>query len=275
MDVRAIPLGKLRAAEWNANEPGAELVRKLRRSIERFGLVANLVVRKHPTRRGAFEVLSGNHRLDILRELGFDEAPCVVVDVDDARARLLAVALNRGGENDPQAYSRLIADVVDALGSADELVELLPESTESIDAALARLEALPDAIPSAGRYPLVDTFALGFKLEAALACGNRQRALAFGEHAEDFAWWYGHVFERVVVGSLDFADFADIDDLDVDAFPRGARSPHEFVLTAIGETKRALTARVAKLAKIAGAELDRLALDEHDGLVFGSWRSTS
>jgi hypothetical protein len=277
VDVRAIPLGKLRAAEWNANRPGPELVRKLRRSLERFGLVSNLVVRKHPTRRGSFEVLSGNHRLELLLELGFDEAPCVVVDVDDARARLLAVTLNRGGENDPQAYAQLIADVVDALGSSDELIELLPETAESLDVALARLEALPAPAPQAGRYPLVSTWKLGFKLEAALACRRRDVALAAGEDAEALAWWYGHAFARASIADGDgsyFADFVDLDDAGVD-LARVFRGGGEFVLALAGTSRRSMSAAVRKAAKAVGGELEVLAIDEHDDVVFGSWRSTS
>ena len=42
-----------------------------------------------------YEVLAGNQRLRVLRELDVDSVHCVVVDLDDADARLLAQALNR------------------------------------------------------------------------------------------------------------------------------------------------------------------------------------
>jgi len=276
VDVVEIPLAKLRLAEWNANRPSDELVRKLKRSIERFGVVANLVVRRHPTRRGAFEVLSGNHRLELYRELGLESTACVIVDVDDARARLLAVALNRGGSDDPIAYSELIRDVIAGLGDRSELEDLLPETDDSIDAALARLEALPPAVPRDDRYPLLDTMRLGFKLEAALACRRRKLALTAGDSVAELAWWYGHVFARArpLAGArLELADYVDLDDAHTDlelAFAGGER-----VISIVGTAKRALSSRVSMAAKTAGAELERLALDEHDGLVFGSWRSTT
>jgi ParB family chromosome partitioning protein len=76
------------------------------RSIERFGFVENLVARPHPDRAGRYEVVSGNHRLQICAEMGIDPAPVVVADLDDAEARLLAQALNRTrGQDDPQAYA--------------------------------------------------------------------------------------------------------------------------------------------------------------------------
>jgi ParB family chromosome partitioning protein len=63
---------------------------KVRRSIVEFGVIENLVARPHPELPGKFEVLSGNHRLRVLRELGHETAPVVVVELGDTEARLLA-----------------------------------------------------------------------------------------------------------------------------------------------------------------------------------------
>jgi ParB-like chromosome segregation protein Spo0J len=70
-------------------------LRRRRRSLTEFGIVENLVVRPHPERPGVFEVISGNHRLRLLCELGFTAAPVALVELVDARARLLAQTLNR------------------------------------------------------------------------------------------------------------------------------------------------------------------------------------
>jgi ParB family transcriptional regulator, chromosome partitioning protein len=65
--------------------------------------VENLVARPHPDEAGAFEVVSGNHRLLLYLELGMETAPCHVVELDDARARILAQTLNRTrDEDDPE-----------------------------------------------------------------------------------------------------------------------------------------------------------------------------
>jgi len=103
---KQIKLEWLVEAAWNANRVPAGTLRKLRRSLEQFGVVEDLVARPHPELPGRFEVLSGNHRLRLLHELGYRTAPVVLVELDDARARLLAQTLNRTrGSDDRKAYA--------------------------------------------------------------------------------------------------------------------------------------------------------------------------
>lgn len=137
--VKQLPLGELHNAEWNANRVPSDVLEKVRRSITEFGVVENLVARPHPSGDG-YEVLSGNHRLMIFREMGLKKAPVIVVDVDDAKARVLAQTLNRTrGADDPEAYARLLDDVLKEMSVA-EVVAFLPETAESIQRALSQIE---------------------------------------------------------------------------------------------------------------------------------------
>jgi ParB family chromosome partitioning protein len=86
MQVESIPLSCLRPAPWNPNRVSRGTRAKICRSIEEFGVVENLVARPHPEEVGAWEVISGNHRLQILAELGHTEVSVVVVALDDAHA---------------------------------------------------------------------------------------------------------------------------------------------------------------------------------------------
>ena len=136
MMIQDIPIDDLREAPWNANQMDMEMMARLRESISRFGVVENLVVRS--INDATYEVLGGNQRLQVLRDLGWDHAPCVVVEVDDSEARLMAQALNRiEGEDDLGLKAELIRDVLKAIPE-NQVLSLLPESAGSL-AALASL----------------------------------------------------------------------------------------------------------------------------------------
>ena len=132
MKVAELPLHQLREAPWNSNQMDEDMMARLGRSIGRYGLVENLVVR--PVDTDTYEVLSGNQRLKLLKELTFSEVPCVVVDLDDANARLLAQALNHiQGEDDLGLRAELVRKALETVTGA-EVLDLLPETAESLDA---------------------------------------------------------------------------------------------------------------------------------------------
>ena len=154
-EVEHLPIGKLWPAEWNANRVPESVMAKIRRSLEEFGVVENLVVRSHPDRPGEYEVVSGNHRLRLYRERGMETVPCIVRELDDAHARLLAQTLNRTrGQDDPKAYARLLEEVLASLDKS-EVLAFLPESESALDRALAAIRppADPDEAPAAPEEP--------------------------------------------------------------------------------------------------------------------------
>jgi ParB family chromosome partitioning protein len=137
MKLTTVKLGELHEAQWNANRVSKATLEKIRTSIERYGVVENLVVR--PRTEGGYEVLSGNHRLGIYREMKRPSAPCYVIELDDAHARLLAQTLNRTrGEDDPDAYADLLRDVLAQL-PAEDVVAVLPETGETLAKVLGEL----------------------------------------------------------------------------------------------------------------------------------------
>jgi ParB family chromosome partitioning protein len=136
LKVTDLPLVQLKEAPWNPNQMAEAMLSRLRESLTRYGLVQNLVVR--PLSNGSYEVLSGNQRLQVLRELQRSPVPCVVVDLDNAQARLLSQALNRiGGEDDLGLRAEMLKEVLEQVPQADVL-RLLPETTQGL-AALASL----------------------------------------------------------------------------------------------------------------------------------------
>jgi ParB family chromosome partitioning protein len=130
MKVIEIALDRLREAPWNANNMATTMMALLKESIARYGLLDNFVVRHLGL--NIFEVLSGNQRFRALREAGFLSAPCVVVTVDDAHARLLADALNHiKGEDDLGLRAEMMRKVLASVPEKDVLA-LLPETVESL-----------------------------------------------------------------------------------------------------------------------------------------------
>ena len=132
MDVVDLPLTQLREASWNSNRMDADMTARLRESVLRYGLVQPLVVR--PMDERTYEVLSGNQKVDLLRQAAQTKVPCIVVELDDARARLLAQALNHiRGEDDLGLRAEVIRGLLDVLPE-QEVLAVLPESAESLHA---------------------------------------------------------------------------------------------------------------------------------------------
>ena len=141
MNVITIALAELAAPAWNANEMEESMRAKLRRSIESFGVMAPLVVRRID--EGRYEVVGGSQRLAVLEELGHESAPCVLVEADDAHARLLSQALNHiAGQDNPALRADLLKKVLEEL-PLDRVLELLPETPKTLQSIMA---ATPETI---------------------------------------------------------------------------------------------------------------------------------
>lgn len=136
MRIVEVDLSKLKPAPWNPNHMEADKLSRLKKSLQSYGLVQNLVVR--PIGNNHYEVLSGNQRLSILKELKISPVPCVVVNLDDAHSRLLAQALNHiHGEDDLGMRAEVLREVLETV-SEQEILALLPETSGGL-AALANL----------------------------------------------------------------------------------------------------------------------------------------
>ena len=122
----------IESAPWNPNDMNDAMRSRLRASMHRFGIVVPLVVRR--TETGRYETVGGAHRVGVMQEMGARTAPCIVVDADDAEARLLSQALNHvAGQDNPGLRAQVVRDLLDALPE-DEVLSVLPDSAESLQA---------------------------------------------------------------------------------------------------------------------------------------------
>lgn len=131
MNIVELPLNLLQEAPWNPNQMDEVMSNRLKESLSRYGLVEPLVVR--PDEDG-YEVLSGNQRLKVIESMGIDSVPCVIVNLNDNEAMLLAQALNGlRGEDDLALKGELFRKVLETLPES-KILSLLPETSDSLQA---------------------------------------------------------------------------------------------------------------------------------------------
>ena len=129
MKIVELPIEKLNEAPWNPNQMDEPMQERLRESLSRYGLVEPLVAR--PV-NGLYEVLSGNQRLKVIESMAIKAVPCVVVDLSDNEAMLLAQALNGlRGEDDLAMKGELLRNILTAMPES-EVLSLLPETADSL-----------------------------------------------------------------------------------------------------------------------------------------------
>src|SRR5680860_1804872 len=105
LTIEEVPLDSLSPDTANPRRISEKDLEALTRSMREFGLVDPLVARRE-TR----VVIGGHQRLLAARKLGLRTVPVVFLALDEERARLLNVALNRiSGEFDPELLGRLLA----------------------------------------------------------------------------------------------------------------------------------------------------------------------
>jgi ParB family chromosome partitioning protein len=127
-----LPIKALSEAPWNPNRMDEAACERLKESLRRYGLVQPLVVR--PIGRSKYEVINGNQRLRIITEKGTNDVCCVVVNLNDSEAMLLAEALNGIRGEDDLAMKGAILKKILATISQEKVLSLLPETAESLQA---------------------------------------------------------------------------------------------------------------------------------------------
>lgn len=86
------PITALIPADYNPRKklkPGDPEFEKIKTSIEEFGYTDPIIV------NGDMTIIGGHQRWSVLKELGYDEVDCVVVDVDKQSEKALNIALNK------------------------------------------------------------------------------------------------------------------------------------------------------------------------------------
>ena len=118
MEFKKINLSDLKHAEYNPRvdlKPGDKEFGKIKGSIAEFGYVEPIIVNSDMT------IIGGHQRAKVLKEVGYTEIDCVVIEVDKTKEKALNIALNKiSGEWDFEALAKLL----DELKEEDYDIEL-------------------------------------------------------------------------------------------------------------------------------------------------------
>lgn len=134
MELKKQKMGDLKIATYNPrkelNEKDKEY-QKIKNSIIEFGYVAPIIINADKT------VISGHQRIKVLKDLGYEEIDCIVVNFDKNKEKLLNIALNKiSGEWDYQKlesiFNELDENNIDLLitGFDEKEINKLIEETE-------------------------------------------------------------------------------------------------------------------------------------------------
>lgn len=150
-------------------QPGDAEYEKLKRSILEFGYVDPIIWN---VRTG--NVVGGNQRLKVLKDLGEIEVDCVVIDLDDSHERALNVALNKiSGAWDNELLETLLRGLqtdgfdLSFTGFDPEEINALFGPAEGEEDAFDVDAALSDGIP-----PTVQTGEVWLLGKHRLLCGD-------------------------------------------------------------------------------------------------------
>ncbi len=134
MNIQKINIEKLKAAEYNPRKdlkPEDEEYQKIKKSILEFGYVAPVIVNSDMT------VIGGHQRLKVLKELGYKEVECNIVDLDKTKEKALNIALNKiTGEWDNAKLEELLAE----LKETDIDMDMTGFSFDEVDNILKDIE---------------------------------------------------------------------------------------------------------------------------------------
>lgn len=132
MEVTFIKTDLVKPNDYNPNIVQEDILAKLRAEIAQNGLTVPITVRK---RDNAYEVVDGEHRWRICRDLGFKEIPCIIQDFDDNEAKIKTLQLNyMHGYAVPVKLASLIHDLSKEI-KLEDLAKRLPyEEVQMLDA---------------------------------------------------------------------------------------------------------------------------------------------
>jgi len=109
MKFEKVKIDLLKPAEYNPRKtlkPKDKEYQKIKNSIEEFGYVEPIIVNKDMT------VIGGHQRINVLKDLGYNEIEVIIIDIDKTKEKALNIALNKiTGEWDNSKLADLLLEL--------------------------------------------------------------------------------------------------------------------------------------------------------------------
>lgn len=200
--IQMVPVERLKPAAYNPRKklkPGDKTYEDIKSAIARFGMVQNLVWN---SKTG--NLIAGHQRLRVgIREFGWKQAPCVVVDLPEEREKQLNILLNKVGEGNwsTAKLSDLLAEL--ALNPQIELTDLGFDESEIetlLKTPTPKTKRDPDDAPPPPKNPRTKP---GDRYHIISANGHPEHFLICGSALDPDTW------ERLLQGQTPGMAFTD------------------------------------------------------------------
>lgn len=118
MEITYLSVDILHGNDWNPNKQKDLTFNKLVENMQEIGFVEPVMVRPHPEKEEEYEIVSGHHRVEAAKIVGYTEVPCIVqLDFDEDMAKVQLVRMNvLRGELDPMKFTKLFNDMAEKYG---------------------------------------------------------------------------------------------------------------------------------------------------------------
>jgi len=138
MEIVNIKIDKLKPAEYNPRldlQPEDKEYQDIKRSIVEFGLVEPLVINEDMV------IIGGHQRLKVLKDLNFTTIPCITVDLDKQKEKMLNIALNKISGDWDRAK---LKDILEELDTGEFDVSLTGFGEQEIEDLMTEFHVEPE-----------------------------------------------------------------------------------------------------------------------------------
>jgi len=108
LKIEYIPIKDLKPSKYNPRKMLNEDLEKLKNSIKKFGFLEPIIINKN------LQIIGGHQRIKAAESLGMEKVPCIIVNLDEKKEKILNLALNRiVGTWDEEKLIKLIGEIND------------------------------------------------------------------------------------------------------------------------------------------------------------------